>query len=195
MNAKEIIEKLRIQFNELVKNAEVVPPTTPSAIPPVMPEMEIPTKAKLKDGTEVEVTELEVGGIVTIQGTPAPVGEHELEDGTIIVLGDNGVIMEIKVVTDAGYKPKEDEMSAKFSAFENSTKEKFTSYEAKFADYEEKFATYESRLNKATKVIEGLLNLTQTLAESPTGTPDASVKTNNNFKAEKKEMSYDILFS
>jgi hypothetical protein len=44
-------------------------------------------------------------------------------------------------------------------------------------------------------VIEGLLNLTQTLAESPTGTPDASIKTNNNFKAEKKEMSYDILFS
>jgi len=191
MNAKEIIEKLRIQFNELVKNADVVPPTTPSAIPEPV-KMAI---AKLKDGTEVEVTELEIGGIVTIQGVPAPIGEHELEDGTIIVLGDNGVIMEIKVVTDAGYKPKEEEMSAKFSAFENSTKEKFTSYEAKFADYEEKFATYESRLNKATKVIEGLLNLTQTLAETPTGTPDASIKTNNNFKQEKKEMSYDILFS
>ena len=191
MNAKEIIEKLRIQFNELVKNADVVPPTTPSAIPEPV-KMAI---AKLKDGTEVEVTELEIGGIVTIQGVPAPIGEHELEDGTIIVLGDNGVITEIKVMTDAGYKPKEDEMSAKFSAFETSTKQKFTSYEAKFADYEEKFATYESRLNKATKVIEGLLNLTQTLAESPTGTPDASIKTNNNFKAEKKEMSYDILFS
>ena len=191
MNAKEIIEKLRIQFNELVKNADVVTPTTPSAIPEPV-KMAI---ARLKDGTEVEVTELEIGGIVTIQGTPAPIGEHELEDGTIIVLGDNGVIMEIKVVTDAGYKPKEEEMSAKFSAFENSTKEKFTSYEAKFADYEEKFATYESRLNKATKVIEGLLNLTQTLAETPTGTPDASIKTNNNFKQEKKEMSYDILFS
>jgi hypothetical protein len=191
MNAKEIIEKLRIQFNELVKNADVVTPTTPSAIPEPV-KMAI---AKLKDGTEVEVTELEIGGIVTIQGVPAPIGEHELEDGTIIVLGDNGVIMEIKVVTQSGYKPKEEEMSAKFSAFETSTKEKFTSYEAKFADYEEKFATYESRLNKATKVIEGLLNLTQTLAETPTGTPDASIKTNNNFKAEKKEMSYDILFS
>jgi hypothetical protein len=195
MNAKEIIEKLRIQFNELVKNADVVPPTTPSAIPPTMPEMVMPTKAKLKDGTEVEVTELEVGGIVTIQGLPAPIGEHELEDGTIIVVGDNGAIMEIKVLTESGYKPKEEEMSAKFSAFETSTKEKFTSYEAKFADYEEKFATYESRLNKATKVIEGLLNLTQTLAETPTGTPDQSIKTNNNFKQEKKEMSFDILFS
>jgi hypothetical protein len=118
MNAKEIIEKLRIQFNELVKNADVVPPTTPSAIPEPV-KMAI---AKLKDGTEVEVTELEIGGIVTIQGVPAPIGEHELEDGTIIVLGDNGVITEIKVMTDAGYKPKEDEMSAKFSAFETSTK-------------------------------------------------------------------------
>lgn len=191
MNAKEIIEKLRIQFNELVKNADVVPPTTPSAIPPVETKLAI---AKLKDGTEVEVTELEIGGIVTIQGVPAPIGEHELEDGTIIVLGDNGVILEIKMA-EGVTPPMVEDMGAKFSAFETSTKEKFTSYEAKFADYEEKFATYESRLNKATKVIEGLLNLTQTLAETPTGTPDTSVKTNNNFKAEKKEMSYDVLFS
>jgi hypothetical protein len=190
MNAKEIIEKLRIQFNELVKNSEVVAPTTPSAIPEPV-KMAV---AKLMDGTEVEVTELAIGGIVTIQGTPAPVGEHQLEDGTIIVLGDNGVIMEIKMV-EGTMPPMVEDMGAKFSAFETSTKEKFTSYESKFADYEEKFATYESRLNKATKVIEGLLNLTQTLAETPTGTPDASIKTNNNFKAEKKEMSYDILFS
>jgi hypothetical protein len=195
MNAKEIIEKLKITFNELVKNAEVPQaPTTPSAIPPVAPEMTMPIKGKLKDGTEVEITELQVGGIVTIQGTPAPIGEHEMEDGTIIVVGDNGAIMEIKMA-DGTMPPMVEDMGAKFSAFENTTKEKFASYETKFADYEAKFATYEARLNKATQVIEGLLNLTQTLAETPTGTPDASVKTNNNFKIEKKEMSYDILFS
>lgn len=198
MNAKEIIEKLRITFNELVKNAEVPQaPTTPSAIPPASPEtpeMNVPIKAKLKDGTEIEITELQVGGIVTIQGTPAPIGEHEMEDGTIIVVGDNGAIMEIKMA-DGSTPPMVEDMGAKFSAFETSTKEKFNSYETKFADYEAKFATYEERLNKATKVIEGLLNLTQTLAETPTGTPDSSIKTNNNFKQEKKEMSYDILFS
>lgn len=194
MNAKEIIEKLRIQFNELVKNAEVVAPTTPSAIPPVVPEMTMPIKGKLKDGTEVEITELQVGGIVTIQGTPAPIGEHTMEDGTILVVGDNGAIMEIKMA-DGSMPPMVEDMGAKFSAFENTTKEKFASYETKFADYEAKFATYESRLNKATQVIEALLNVTATLAETPTGTPDASVKSNNNFKQEKKEMSYDILFS
>jgi hypothetical protein len=201
MNAKEIIEKLRIQFNELVKNAEVAPPTTPSAIPPTMPEMNAPIKVMTKDGVEMEVSELQVGAIVTIQGSPAPIGEYELEDATIIVVGDNGAIMEIKMA-DGSTPPMVEDMAKKkmgmedmFSAFQTSTKEKFTSYEAKFADYEEKFATYETRLNKATKVIEGLLNLTQTLAETPTGTPDQSIKTNNNFKQEKKEMSYDILFS
>ena len=83
-------------------------------------------------------------------------------------------------------------MGAKFSAFELSTSEKFTSYESKFAAYEQRFSDYEGRLDKATKVIEGLLNLTQTLAESPTGIPDAAVKTSNNFKEEK---NYDILFN
>lgn len=194
MNAKEIIEKLRIQFNELVKNAEVAPPTTPSAIPPVTPEMNAPIKVKTKDGVEIEITELQVGAIATIAGSPAPIGELILEDGTTLVIGDNGAIMEIKMA-DGTTPPMVEDMSAKFSAFQTTTNEKFSTYENKFADYESKFATYEERLNKATKVIEGLLNLTQTLCDTPTGTPDASIKTNNNFNQEKKPISYDILFS
>ena len=178
MTGKEIIEKLRLTFNELVNNAEV--PTVETA-----PEMVVPTMAKLKDGTEVEISEMGVGGIVTIQGVPAPVGDHELEDGTVITVGDNGAITAI--VPTATEPAMVEDMSAKFSAFELSTNEKFASYEAKFADYE-------AKLKKATKVIEGLLNLTQTLAEAPTGTPDPIVKTTNNFK-EEKGTSYDILFN
>jgi hypothetical protein len=178
MTPKEIIEKLRLTFNELVNNAEV--PTVETA-----PEMIMPTVAKLKDGTEVEISEMGVGGIVTIQGVPAPVGDHELEDGTVITVGDNGAITAIVPV--ATEPAMVEDMSAKFSAFELSTNEKFASYEAKFADYE-------AKLKKATKVIEGLLNLTQTLAEAPTGTPDPIVKTTNNFK-EEKGNSYDILFN
>ena len=178
MTPKEIIEKLRLTFNELVNNAEV-------PIEPTAPEMVIPTVAKLKDGTEVEISEMGVGGIVTIQGVPAPVGDHELEDGTVITVGDNGAIT---AIVPAPEEPAMvEDMSAKFSAFELSTNEKFASYEAKFADYE-------AKLKKATKVIEGLLNLTQTLAEAPTGTPDPIVKTTNNFK-EEKGTSYDILFN
>lgn len=175
MTPKEIIEKLRLTFNELVN----APEATPIAL----------STYKLVDGTEVEITELVEGGIVTIMGVPAPIGDHKLEDGTTITVGDNGAITAIvpaEVMPEE--PPMQEDMTAKFSAFESATNEKFASYEAKFADYE-------AKLQKATKVIEGLLNLTQTLAETPTGVADPIVKTTNNFKQEKTEKDYSVLFS
>jgi len=184
MNTKEVIEKIKQTFSELV-NVEKVNFMD----------------AALKDGTPIQVTELAVGGIVTINGTPAPAGEHELSDGTIIVVGDNGAIMEIKqpAATSAPEEtaPAAEDMGAKFSAFESSTNEKFASYEAKFAAYEQRFADYENKLNLATKVINDLIQLTQKISETPTGTIDESVKTSNNFHSAKKEkgFNYDLLFS
>lgn len=184
MKAKEIIENLRNAFNELVN--------TPVQL----------AQATLKDGTVVEVTEMAVGGIVTINGTPAPVGEHELQDGTVIVVGDNGAITEIKPVSAMPEEPAmQEDMKKKlameeiFSAFETSTNEKFASYESKFASYETKFAEYESKLNKAYGVIEGLIQATKLLSETPTGTPDASVKSENKFTETKPKFNYEGLFS
>jgi spore coat protein CotH len=182
MKATEILQKLKEQFAELVAQ----PTQTPVKM----------MQATLKDGTVVEVTALEVGGIVTIEGVPAPVGQHELSDGTMIVLGENGAIMEIMPMAEEmpieATMPKVEDMGAKFSSLETATNEKFATYETKFANYETKFAEYESKLNKATQLIEGLMNLTKTLAESPTGTPDVAVK--NNF-TETKKKDYSILFS
>lgn len=193
MNPTQIVKKIREQFNELIKSADMpMDPAMPPATEPAMP-----MKHKLKDGTEVEVTEMAIGGVVTIEGQPAPVGEHILEDGTTIILGDNGAITEIVEATDSADAPPTDmptDMGAKFSAFETSTNEKFSSYEVKFAEYETKFADYESKLNKATKVIDGLLKLTEVLAEQPTGAVDPSVKSINNFSSVKEE-EYSILFS
>lgn len=183
MKATEIIEKLRLTFNELVNT-------------PKQEEVVKMIEATLKDGTKVEVTELAIGGIVTIDGVPAPAGEHTLMDGTMIVVGDNGAITEIKPAQEIEVEvPVVEDMGAKFSAFENTTNEKFASYESKFASYEQKFADYETRLNKATQVIEGLLNLTQTLAETPTGVADVAVKSESKFSKPDKEFKYDILFS
>lgn len=173
MTPKEIIEKLKATFSELTA------PVTPVQL----------VDATLADGTPIQITELAVGGIVTVNGAPAPAGEHTLSDGTVLVVGDNGAITEIKPAAAAPAEaPVTEDMGAKFSAFEAATSQKF-------ADYEAKFAQYEQRLDKATKVIEGLLNLTQTLAETPTGTPDASVKTSSNFSAEPKQRDLSILFS
>ena len=56
----------------------------------------------LKSGAKVMIDKLEVGGKVSLVDeagveTPAPAGEHELIDGTIILLDENATILEIKV--------------------------------------------------------------------------------------------------
>lgn len=169
-NAKTILDKVSIFFAELVNSPMADASGDVSGTPKAEVKM---IAAKLKDGTEVEVTELALGGVVTIQGQPAPVGEHMLEDGTKIVVGDNGVIMEI----EAPEAPMVEDMSAKFAAFESATNEKFAAYENKFAEYEVK-------LTQANKVIQGLMDISKLLVEAPTAKADESVKTQNNFSKE-----------
>lgn len=176
MTATEILKKLKAAF------AEVTAPA-PAGI-----------EAKLKDGTVVMISALEVGGTVTINGAPAPEGEHELEDGTKIVVDASGVITAVtpyeEPVAQEDMKKKM-KMEDVFSAFETATNEKFSSYEAKFANYESKFAGYEAKLNKAYNMIEGLIELSTKLSETPTGTPDPSVSSNF---SQQKNFSYDVLF-
>ena len=170
-DAQNILEKVSLFFAELVNNEDM---PMPSGEPKAEVKM---MEAKLKDGTIVEVTELAVGGIVTIAGVPAPVGEHELESVEVIVLGDNGAIMEIKPKMQDEVKvevPEVEDMSAKFAAFESATNEKFSAYENKFAQYE-------AKLGQANKVIEGLMQISKMLVEAPQSAPDAGVKTSNNF--------------
>jgi uncharacterized short protein YbdD (DUF466 family) len=176
-DAQNILEKVSLFFAELVNNEDM---PMPSGEPKAEVKM---MEAKLKDGTIVEVTELAVGGIVTIAGVPAPVGEHELESGDVIVLGDNGAIMEIKPKKEDEVSvevevPAVEDMSAKFAAFESATNEKFSAYENKFAQYE-------AKLGQANKVIEGLMQISKMLVEAPQSAPDAGVKTSNNFADQK----------
>ena len=173
-NAKTILDKVSIFFAELVKS----PMSDASGDVSATPKAEVKMiAAKLQDGTEVEVTELAVGGIVTIKGVPAPMGEHILEDGTKIVVGDNGVIMQLDLPEVPMEAPVIIDMSAKFAAFESATNEKFAAYENKFAEYEVK-------LTQANKVIQGLMDISKLLVEAPTAKADEGVKTPNNFNKE-----------
>jgi uncharacterized short protein YbdD (DUF466 family) len=182
--AQNILDKVSMFFAELVGNEAMPMPSGETAAPVKMME------AKLKDGTIVEVTELAVGGIVTIEGVPAPVGEHILESGETIVLGDNGVIMEIKPKMEDEVSvevevPVVEDMSAKFAAFESATNEKFTAYENKFAQYE-------AKLGQANKVIEGLMQISKMLVEAPQSAPDAGVKTSNAFADQKLDAKSEF---
>lgn len=76
---------------------------------------------KLQDGvTIVEAESFEAGysvGIVTEEGiVPAPVGEHILEDGRVLVIEQEGVIKEIK---DAQTEQPESEVEVEIEASED----------------------------------------------------------------------------
>lgn len=53
---------------------------------------------KLKDGTEISVDKLEAGGVAKVGDAFLPVGEHVIETGETLVVGENGVITEVKAV-------------------------------------------------------------------------------------------------
>ena len=184
MEAKEILSKVKQLFADLTAPA-------PLATDPVIPEAATPTEYELKDGSKVMIDTLEVGGIVTIDGSPAIAGDLELKDGTKITVGDNGAITAIDEVVETA---PEADMNAKFTAFETLTATKFADYETKFSAYEQRFADYEVKMKKANKVIEQLLQLSQLIVEAPAVKADAAASTATGFKEETKK-DYSILFN
>lgn len=167
MEANEILLKVKEFFNELVN------PT------PVQNEV-MPIEVETKDGVKITVDKLEVGGVAMVDGVPAPIGEHTLTDGTIIMVTDNGVIAEIKPkveeVAPVEVETPDIDMAAKFAAYD----EKFTAFENAA---NEKFAAYEAKLSQANKVIQGLIELSAELAKQPVSEPDPVIVDKSKFSA------------
>ncbi len=86
MTPKEAVEKIRnMVFGDMEKQLAT----------PVPAETQKFMEYKLKSGAVVSIDKLEVGGSVTLNGEPAPDGEHEFEDGGKIVTA-GGLITEVK---------------------------------------------------------------------------------------------------
>jgi len=96
MNPKEALKQIKALFEDMPQVIEPVAPVEPTVTKVEMAEY------SLVDGTKVMISALEIGGMVEMaDGTPAPQGEHQLMDGTIIQVDELGVIVEIA-------SPKED---------------------------------------------------------------------------------------
>ena len=136
----------------------------------------------LKDGTEVYIDKLEVGGVVTVEQetmAPAPAGEHELADGTVIVVGEGGVISEIKPAPAPEMEPESAPVEAEVLPAQNFY-EKFAAYDAKFSALEEENTNLKAAFAKADEAIKGLFELVEKLVKEPTTEPSEPVK--NGFK-------------
>jgi uncharacterized protein YuzE len=121
MNAQEAILKIKALFEDNAAPVEEVQ-AEETKVEETKVEM---AEYSLMDGTKVEISALEVGGSVTIEGQPAPAGDHELMDGTEITLDENGKIIaiETKVMevspeaeVEAKDEKKMEEMAEQFNA-------------------------------------------------------------------------------
>ena len=144
----------------------------------------------LKSGAKVMIDKYEVGGKVSLvdesgNEVPAPAGEHELADGSVMILDENSIITEIKVPEMEGPEVEievtapiaEDLMKKKIEEMQKQLDEIKMAYDAKLASQEAKFSKGMSDISDV------LVQLLSTPSANATETP----KEKFNQHVEKKE--------
>jgi hypothetical protein len=125
----------------------------------------------LQDGTPVMVSELVIGGVVTLaDGSAAPAGDHILADGTVISLGEGGLIVNIS----AGVAEPEQVMEVTPDEIEAG--KDYEDKEKKMAEVEDRIGKLEAAVAKAEQAIAGLIALVETLVKEPSTAPVEAVK-------------------
>jgi hypothetical protein len=180
MNAQEAILKIKALFEDNAAPVEEVQAEETKVYETKVDMAEY----SLMDGTKVEISALEIGGSVTIEGQPAPAGDHELMDGTEITLDENGIIVEIEskevvatpeVDTEVEAKKEEDKKMAEMAE----------QFEAKIAELvEAKNASDVKVLELENKVKQGfaqVAELIEALSNTPSEDPIQKPNSFNSF--------------
>lgn len=106
-NKKTLLEQIndlvpndvKLAIKDLKAKFDAMPPM---ADPNAAPAPTNPIEVKLKDGTALSVDKMEVGGIANVVSETGSVlagaKDYEAEDGTLITVGVDGVISNIKTV-------------------------------------------------------------------------------------------------
>ena len=173
-------------MNKLQKIAEILGLTLSSSNEVVET---LAAESKLMDGTRIftEADAFIVGSAVQIETEegmiPAPAGEHQMEDGNIIVVDEAGVIVEIKVpeTEEIEDEPVEEDLAEEEIVEEEKFlfgKKDYDEMLARIAKLEEVLLGAVEALNKTNKE---LVEKVETLSAAPGAAP---VKTRKPIKEE-----------
>jgi hypothetical protein len=166
MNTKEALMQIRALFEDMPQVVQPLEPVTPSVTKVEMAEY------SLVDGTKVMVSALEIGGMVEMaDGTPAPMGEHQLMDGTSIKVDETGKIVEISspkedviveepIQVESKEEPKQD-TAAMIAELKSDYEKKKMELDAKIAELE----------NKVKNGFAQVAELVEALSNTPTAEP------------------------
>ena len=159
----------------------------------------------LKSGAKVMIDKLEVGGKVSLvdeggNESPAPAGEHELIDGSVIVLDEAATILSVKVpevevpeveveveAKDYEKKGEEDMMKKKIDEMQRQLDEIKMAYDAKLASQELKFS---KGISDISDVLVQILN-----APSANATEQPKDKFNQHVESKDDKVSRFLAFA
>lgn len=154
---------IKLAIKDLKAKFEDMPPMA------VAPAPTNPIEVKLKDGTSLSVDKMEVGGIANIVSETGSVlaeaKDYEAEDGTVITVGVDGVISNIKTVEVAPDMNKvTPEMLAALSARMSTLETELSASKANNLALQ----TQLSSVNEAQKVT---LRAVESIINTPAGDP------------------------
>ena len=178
MTPKEAVEKIRTMiFGDMVP-AEPVIPASGSMAPNVAPVSGVESKFedyKLKGGAVVSIDKLDVGGSVTLNGEPAPDGEHEFEDGTKIVVA-GGLITEVKKSEMEPAVEVEVEAMKKLPGMFSEMEQGFAAAKTDIDVLKKTIAEQSATIEKQAETLKQMFSLVETIANSSIEQPTEKVK-------------------
>lgn len=170
MTTIEALNKIKAMFADAPAPAPAEP--TPAPATPDFKEY------VLKDGTKVKIDSMEVGGKVLLvddmgNESPAPMGDLELADGTIVCVDETGTITQCGEPAPAPAPAPEEPV-----AQEDMTSKKIAELEAQISDLKKTKCTadavkeVEAKFSKAiTELTDIIVGLASTPSAKPTETP------------------------
>jgi len=182
MNAKDAIMQIRALFEDMPQVEVPTPEPVVDEVPVTFAEY------SLMDGTKVMISELAIGGEVTLaDGTPAPVGEHQLADGTKIVLDEAAKILSIE--TPEAEAEIADETPAEMG---KKLDEKLADEIAALVSENQNLKTQVAQLEaKVKNGFSQVAELIEALTKTPNAEPIAQPKQTFSSNVTTKEMKYD----
>jgi len=166
MNYQDTINKIKMLFEA----NPMAPMTSPDVTS--LPEY------ILQDGTKIVVDKLEIGGKVTLDGAPAPDGEHQLQDGTIMTTKD-GIISEISTpaeeVSDEAVTSDMGMIPAPAASPDVKIAEQMAAINTKMDEFVAKQKMLEDAMAKHGEAMKQVMALVEQMAKAPISEPASPV--------------------
>jgi len=151
-----------MNLNEVFKKIEMALTPSEEATPVEEVKVEM-ANMRLANGVVIEAESFEAGQNVFLVGeddekVAAPVGEHELEDGRVLVIEEEGVIAEIREAAAEEEAPAEEEVEVEQAAEEEEmgyvTKEEFESAVSEIKEMIANMMPQEEEMSATEEVVE-----------------------------------------